>query len=571
VNRFERVVQILDDSIGGPDVGIAGHGAFWRGITRDQFVAKKVFNREVVALGAGASSNLIKALKGQAPFGEDLETPPTGATMPRMPFGFPPVSDDNIGFIEQWIDDGCPQDTVDSNETLTWRPTTAPVAQRYDDIWFVTPQLGWAVNSSGQILRTADGGANWEEQFHVTADDGQDVWLRCIGFASETRGWVGTTSGENRLYETADGGSTWRPVDSLPAEAPSAVCGLSVVNESVVYASGTNFPFPRFPRPPRMMKTVDGGSTWTAWDMTAHAALLVDTHFTSPERGWVVGGKVHPVTPDVKQCKLRPDRATIKPVVLLTEDGGQTWTNLVADIEDQFPLGEWGWKIFFLNDQTGYVSLENFCEGAILKTTDGGQTWQRLAINDAQQNANLEGIGFVDPHRGWVGGWGSADFAKGSSSETADGGQNWSDADWGTAAAGEFLNRFRFFGNPVTVGYASGDTVYKYSADAPSASPQLAMAAQSTIFDTPGLSETSRPVRLAITVPDGTSRLSINIWDRFGDHIRQLSDESQPQAGERVVEWDGSNDAGAQLEPGYYVVRVSGDDRSESKTIRVTH
>jgi hypothetical protein len=41
VNRFERVIQILDEAIGGPDVGIAAHGAFWRGLTRDQFVVKK--------------------------------------------------------------------------------------------------------------------------------------------------------------------------------------------------------------------------------------------------------------------------------------------------------------------------------------------------------------------------------------------------------------------------------------------------------------------------------------------------------------------------------------------------
>jgi hypothetical protein len=44
-------------------------------------------------------------------------------------------------------------------QALTRRPTTAPVAQRYNDIWFVTPELGWAVNSNGQILKTADGGA----------------------------------------------------------------------------------------------------------------------------------------------------------------------------------------------------------------------------------------------------------------------------------------------------------------------------------------------------------------------------------------------------------------------------
>ena len=52
---------------------------------------------------------------------------------------------------------------------------------------------------------------------------------------------------------------------------------FSVVDASVVYASGTNYPYPFFGNPPpAMMKTGDGGTTWSAWSMTAHASLLVD-------------------------------------------------------------------------------------------------------------------------------------------------------------------------------------------------------------------------------------------------------------------------------------------------------
>src|SRR5258708_3568891 len=42
-----------------------------------------------------------------------------------------------------------------------WRPTNAPVQTRYDDIWFISPQVGWAVNSAGQIRHTEDAGATW--------------------------------------------------------------------------------------------------------------------------------------------------------------------------------------------------------------------------------------------------------------------------------------------------------------------------------------------------------------------------------------------------------------------------
>jgi hypothetical protein len=55
MTRYERVMQILDEAIGGPNVNIGVHGAFWRGLTRDQFVAKKVFNRDLVIVGNGSA------------------------------------------------------------------------------------------------------------------------------------------------------------------------------------------------------------------------------------------------------------------------------------------------------------------------------------------------------------------------------------------------------------------------------------------------------------------------------------------------------------------------------------
>src|SRR5262249_6222920 len=76
MNRFARVVQILDTAIGGPQVNIGVHGAFWRNVSRDQFVAKKVQGLDLLVVGNGAASNLVKALKGEAPFGADLDNPP---------------------------------------------------------------------------------------------------------------------------------------------------------------------------------------------------------------------------------------------------------------------------------------------------------------------------------------------------------------------------------------------------------------------------------------------------------------------------------------------------------------
>lgn len=555
MNRFERVIQILDEAIGGPAASIRAHGTFWRGLTRDQFVAQEVFTRPLIVVGRGGDSDLVKALRGEFPFGSNTGTP--GATFRRMPAGRPPVPVDQIAFIERWIDDGCPEDPLPSEPALTWRATNAPIAnqlrgKRYDDIWFVTPDLGWGVNSDGKILRTMDGGASWDQQFHD-----ESTYFRCLGFASETRGWAGTLFGPARLLETRDG-VTWSVVTNVPEDAPEMICGLTVVNESVVYAAGTNYPFPFFGNPPpAMMKTGDGGASWTAVDMTSHASLLVDIYFTTPQSGWVVGGKADPAIP------AGPDgRDNIKPVVLFTEDGGQTWVNRVADLQDVFPFGEWGWKIQFLDERIGFISLENFNDGAILKTIDGGNRWTRLEINDSQQNANLEGVGFVDENRGWVGGWGTPAFEGGQSSVTSDGGESWGNAN----EIGKFINRFRFLGSPVTVGYAAGATVYKYSDQPVPAPTPMAVSLESAairLLESEVETDGGRWVRIPVTVPDNSSRIAVNVWERFGRHVGQILDESNPAAGVRTVEWDATGHSGS------FIVRVTVDDNSESQVVWV--
>jgi len=548
MERFGRVREILDESIGGPGESIGFHGAFWRGATRDQFVTTTVFGRDLLIVGDGAASNLVLALKGQSPFGADLPDPPGGASLNRMPSGRAPVPAESIAFIEQWIDDGCPDDVAPPVQP-TWRATNAPLASsRTDDIWFSDPQRGWAVNSNGQILHTEDGFATWQEQFH----DAQ-VYFRCVGFASATRGWVGTLTADKRLFETSDGGATWTAVADLPELAPSAVCGLSVVDESVVYASGTNYPN----RPARMMRTVDGGVSWQAWDMSEHAALLVDTYFTDADHGWVVGGQA---------TVADPTRDDVRAVVLRTEDGGRTWVNKAAQLGTELPLGEWGWKIQFLDEQVGYVALESFTRGAILKTTDGGDTWTRIEIDDPQGNANLEGIGFLDESTGWVGGWGSASFQEGFSSSTIDGGETWQDAN----EIGAFINRFRFFRDPVTVGYASGRTVYRYSAEPVAAPRQVAPPAALRLLDDNAPAQSQAPLQLTVTVPGSADRLMIDIWDRFGEHVRRVLDEPRPADGSRVVEWDGTDDAGGQLDSGSVILRVTVDGRSESQIVHIT-
>ncbi len=425
-----------------------------------------------------------------------------------------------------------------------WRPTTAPTAWRHDDVWFNDAAIGWAVNSNGKIIHTKDGGANWVEQLHL-----QGTWLRCIGFANDDVGWMGSVTAEDRLYYTRDGGVRWQQVleADLPAGAPAKICGLSVVDENVVYASGTNEP----QDDSALLKTMDGGLIWSVIDLNGHATLLVDNLFINENEGWVVGGK------DVVEDPNRPPRREdVKPVVLYTGDGGVSWTNQTAAVLDQFPHGEWGWKIYRLNEQTMFIALESFSAGAILRTDDGGENWRRLEINDQQGNVDLEAIGFVDENTGWVGGWGPRIDGRpsGLSSATVDGGRNWADFQ----DVGQYLNRFRFLGDPPVVGYASGTSIYKFS-DEP-LPPIKAEGIAQTVADSSG----SKSAKFNLNIPSETNELNIRAFDQFGAKIGTVLYEEGPSPGSRLVEWDFTDINGEQFDPGPYILRVTMDDDSSS-------
>ena len=478
----------------------------------------------------------------------------------RMPPGNP-WPEAQVATFQLWVEQGAPRGgTSSGGEQPGWHSTTAPEADsRYDDIWFISEKIGWAVNSDGLILHTEDGGLTWAQQFRTPAVGTRAVYLRCISFANAQKGWVGTLTEDYRMFKTDNGGSNWQLVTNLPDNAPLAICGLYAVNESVVYASGTNYPYTRYPT--RVMKTTDGGETWTSQEMGELASNLIDIYFFDENRGFVVGGYSDKTDPDL--TKNIPDYTDVTPVVLYTEDGGKTWVNRVADLT--FEPGEWGWKIYFVNENVGYVSLESFDRGAILKTTDGGLTWTRYAINDAQGNANLEGIGFITEDRGWVGGWGNAEFTGGYSSGTTDGGKNWVDAN----EIGLFINRFRFLGNPVTVGYACGRTVYKYNRDDDPAAavPELstaALATESRMIKTSRLQRFENSVELDIEIPEGVKHAWLHIWNRFGLEVRLLLNEDNPSAGDRKLLWDGLDDNGNPVPAGIYIFRLTVDDNSDS-------
>jgi tyrosinase len=138
--RYQRVKAILSQAAGDANPSYQGYGKFWE-MPLQQWLEVVIYGVRMIAPatptakalglplsapglcchtaaegqvevpaasvasgrrpGRGAASGLVIGLKGQCPF--------DGTQFPRLPWDGNPVSDADIQFIEDWIDDGCPE------------------------------------------------------------------------------------------------------------------------------------------------------------------------------------------------------------------------------------------------------------------------------------------------------------------------------------------------------------------------------------------------------------------------------------------------------------------------------
>lgn len=134
--RYARVKAILDAAHAGSPAAYGGAGKFWENI--ESFKTAQVYGVRMIApeaesscCGGGsasrsANSGLIKGLAGEPPF--------DGERFPPLPWGGQPIDDDDIGFIADWIDDGCP--TTDAGVLTLDAPTQAdgPSSMRLSEV-----------------------------------------------------------------------------------------------------------------------------------------------------------------------------------------------------------------------------------------------------------------------------------------------------------------------------------------------------------------------------------------------------------------------------------------------------
>jgi len=125
-----------------------------------------------------------------------------------------------------------------TNGGLTWTKGALPKgAPEISDLQFLDADTGWAVGVSydyrteqetGWVLRTIDGGKTWTR---VPGLD--DAVPYAVRFSDAQHGWIG---GDNGVYATTDGGTTWDPV-----AGGSGVTAIAAVDPQHVWAFGSGF------------------------------------------------------------------------------------------------------------------------------------------------------------------------------------------------------------------------------------------------------------------------------------------------------------------------------------------
>lgn len=306
----------------------------------------------------------------------------------------------------------------------TWTICNAPLFEnRVDDIFMVNEQIGYAVCGDGKIVKTTDSGNNW-----IQIHEDTNIYCRSVEFIDSQKGFVGAFSANstNILQRTTDGGTTWNDLSHLlHPRARKGICGLAAADPNTIYGCGNWFQDSAY-----IVKSSDGGNSWSFIDMSAYATSLIDMHFISKDTGFVTGAGLLPLQ---------------SAVILYTTDGGLTWS---SKFQNTIP-NEYCWKIQHLTDEIYFASIEDLTSvpPSILKSVDGGMSWTIHQVSASYQN--LEGIGFIDSLTGWTGG-GSISF------ESNDGGLTWD-----TIFICPSMNRvFRVNENLL---FATGNRIWKYA------------------------------------------------------------------------------------------------------------
>ncbi len=229
-------------------------------------------------------------------------------------------------------------------------------AQRFMSIWIIHPDTALICGNYGKILKTVNGGNNWNLLY---ADTTLQFWS--LFFVNHTTGFVSGSYGT--IMRTTNKGDNWT---ILTTGFQNALDGMWFVNENTGYVGGSNI----------ILKTTNGGQNWVnkVGSFISGFETAQAVYFSDANTGYY--------------CTNTSTTRIVK-----TTDGGDTW-NLINTTS----AGA-AWGMSFTSSTTGYVCTET---GKVLKTTNGGLNWD---VQITPLTENLYEIHFPSTDTGYIASW----------------------------------------------------------------------------------------------------------------------------------------------------------------------
>jgi photosystem II stability/assembly factor-like uncharacterized protein len=259
-----------------------------------------------------------------------------------------PVTDDlhNAFFVDDshgWIlahQSGAVLHTTDGG--ASWKVQARLGEGFLESIHFVDARTGWICGDKGRLYRTRNGGGSWELR-----GLGEGMVFYGVRFPDPKRGFlVGleVEAGRAVMFETGDGGDTWKRREDLPPTRAFADA-VAFPSPSVGFAGGVG----------PILATRDGGRTWKVSHEPA-GGFVRDLFFLDERTGWAVGHNG---------------------LVLRTKNGGEAWETLPSFTRNRLR------SVFFLDAKRGWIvgDATEADPGVLFETRDGGAVWSRVEIN----------------------------------------------------------------------------------------------------------------------------------------------------------------------------------------------
>lgn len=251
-----------------------------------------------------------------------------------------------------------------------------------------------SLNFTGRIIYTTDGGVNWLPSvvpdsarsivtvklvapgtaFALGAYNGSGTSPHPVLKSShplaygykryfQLLGIDGTSSYFGFVLKSTDGGQSWFPLGQLP-DSVTYLFGASFVTSMLGYVTGETS---QSAGSACVLKTADGGLTWTVLATPDSVLSLRDICFVDSVSGVAVGYSYG-------------DSTETYGLIIRTTDGGVTWK------PKSFPGVNNFVSVSFSSPLVGYASGPSNADsvsplrGVVYKTTDGGASWMEVPV-----------------------------------------------------------------------------------------------------------------------------------------------------------------------------------------------